>query len=91
MVNYKLLVSDNQQQIRMSLKGCLLVDCKATVFVFSCGFQDVLRGAEGGEEDPQPQTHRKSSSSRSSRKSFRLDYRLEVKTCHPSHTASTAC
>eukprot|EP00064_Thunnus_orientalis_P011175 superscaffoldBa00001587_g11205 len=37
----------------------------------------VLRGAEGGEADPQVPTQRKSSSSRSSRKSFRLDYRLE--------------
>lgn len=37
----------------------------------------VLRGAEGGGGNQQ--TPRKSSSSRSSRKSFRLDYRLEVK------------
>ncbi|KAF0029709.1 hypothetical protein F2P81_018814 [Scophthalmus maximus] len=36
---------------------------------------EVLRGAEGGVVDPRPP--RKSSSSRSSRKSFRLDYRLE--------------
>ena len=46
---------------------------------FACELQNVgtLRGAEGGEVDCQ--TLRKSSSSRSSRKSFRLDYRLEVK------------
>lgn len=36
------------------------------------------QGAEGGKVDPR--TLRKSSSSRSSRKSFRLDYRLEVTT-----------
>ncbi|XP_029901688.1 N-acyl-phosphatidylethanolamine-hydrolyzing phospholipase D isoform X2 [Myripristis murdjan] len=43
----------------------------------------VLRGAEGGEADPQ--TPRKSSSSR---KSFRLDYRLEedvTKSCRDNH------
>ncbi|XP_069012785.1 N-acyl-phosphatidylethanolamine-hydrolyzing phospholipase D-like isoform X1 [Embiotoca jacksoni] len=43
----------------------------------------VLRGAEGGQEDPQ--TPRKSSSSR---KSFRLDYRLEeevTKSCRDKH------
>ena len=47
--------------------------------VFAPLLQDgrTLRGAEGGDVDlPVP---RKSSSSRSSRKSFRLDYRLEVK------------
>ncbi|XP_041636637.1 N-acyl-phosphatidylethanolamine-hydrolyzing phospholipase D isoform X1 [Cheilinus undulatus] len=46
----------------------------------------VLRGAEGGEVDPQ--TPRKSSSTRSSRKSFRLDYRLEeevTKSCRDKH------
>ncbi|XP_054910576.1 N-acyl-phosphatidylethanolamine-hydrolyzing phospholipase D isoform X2 [Poeciliopsis prolifica] len=37
---------------------------------------DLLQGAEGGKVDSR--TLRKSSSSRSSRKSFRLDYRLEV-------------
>ncbi|XP_008398999.1 N-acyl-phosphatidylethanolamine-hydrolyzing phospholipase D-like [Poecilia reticulata] len=36
---------------------------------------DLPQGAEGGKVDPR--TPRKSSSSRSSRKSFRLDYRLE--------------
>lgn len=57
--------------------------------VFVCVLQDgeVLRGAEGGEADPQAQTPRKSSSSRSSRKSFRLDYRLEVKPYLPCHTS----
>ncbi|XP_034382328.1 N-acyl-phosphatidylethanolamine-hydrolyzing phospholipase D isoform X2 [Cyclopterus lumpus] len=46
----------------------------------------ILRVAEGGEEDAQ--TPRKSSSSRSSRKSFRLDYRLEeevTKSCRDKH------
>lgn len=37
-----------------------------------------LRGAEGREAGPHPGASRRSSSSRSSRKSFRLDYRMEV-------------
>ncbi|XP_053270950.1 N-acyl-phosphatidylethanolamine-hydrolyzing phospholipase D isoform X2 [Pleuronectes platessa] len=48
--------------------------------------REVLRGAEG--EDVGPPTQRKSSSSRSSRKSFRLDYRLEedvTKSCQDKH------
>ncbi|XP_035002841.2 N-acyl-phosphatidylethanolamine-hydrolyzing phospholipase D isoform X2 [Hippoglossus stenolepis] len=48
--------------------------------------REVLRGAEGG--DVGPPTPRKSSSSRSSRKSFRLDYRLEedvTKSCQDKH------
>ncbi|XP_056878980.1 N-acyl-phosphatidylethanolamine-hydrolyzing phospholipase D isoform X1 [Takifugu flavidus] len=47
----------------------------------------MLRGAEGGERDPQ--TQRKSSSSR---KSFRLDYRLEeevTKSCQDKHSCWT--
>lgn len=58
-----------------------LEDCKLipSLCVFVPLLQDGMasRGAEGGEVDPR--TPRKSSSSRSSRKSFRLDYRLEVK------------
>ncbi|XP_054910577.1 N-acyl-phosphatidylethanolamine-hydrolyzing phospholipase D isoform X3 [Poeciliopsis prolifica] len=47
---------------------------------------DLLQGAEGGKVDSR--TLRKSSSSRSSRKSFRLDYRLEeevTKSCRDKH------
>ncbi|XP_014850019.1 PREDICTED: N-acyl-phosphatidylethanolamine-hydrolyzing phospholipase D-like isoform X5 [Poecilia mexicana] len=47
---------------------------------------DLPQGAEGGKVDPR--TPRKSSSSRSSRKSFRLDYRLEeevTKSCRDKH------
>ncbi|XP_027900108.1 N-acyl-phosphatidylethanolamine-hydrolyzing phospholipase D isoform X1 [Xiphophorus couchianus] len=47
---------------------------------------DLPQGAEGGKVDPR--TLRKSSSSRSSRKSFRLDYRLEeevTKSCRDKH------
>ncbi|XP_077400499.1 N-acyl-phosphatidylethanolamine-hydrolyzing phospholipase D isoform X2 [Vanacampus margaritifer] len=47
-----------------------------------------LRGAEGGEAGLYPGVLRRSSSSRSSRKSFRLDYRLEeevTKSCRDKH------
>lgn len=51
-------------------------------------FQNVsmLRGAEGGERDPR--TQRKSSSSR---KSFRLDYRLEVNLARHQSVLSEVC
>ncbi len=64
-----------RKQIHSSLCVCVLQDV------------GVLRGAEGGDVDPQ--TPRKSSSSRSSRKSFRLDYRLEVK--KKTHFPSSSC
>lgn len=59
-----------------SVSNPMLVD-SITVLVPVLQNVGVLKGAEGGEVDPR--TPRKSSSSRSSRKSFRLDYRLEVK------------
>ncbi|XP_061523705.1 N-acyl-phosphatidylethanolamine-hydrolyzing phospholipase D isoform X4 [Phycodurus eques] len=47
-----------------------------------------LRGAEGAEAGPHLEAPRRSSSSRSSRKSFRLDYRMEeevTKSCRDRH------
>ncbi|XP_056133067.1 N-acyl-phosphatidylethanolamine-hydrolyzing phospholipase D [Lampris incognitus] len=52
------------------------------------GTESLLRGTDGGEVTPQPQTPRRTSSTRSSRKSFRLDYRLEeevTKSCQDKH------